>query len=74
MQLKVNTSMEQDPSGEHNSCSASKERTHLLWYVEVDYRVRESPLPIHFLNQMEIAVSRRGVEQRSMVFGLSWRE
>jgi hypothetical protein len=44
--------MEQRPSCEANSFSASQEIAHILWNPEVHYRIHKSPLPVPILGQL----------------------
>jgi hypothetical protein len=44
--------MEQRPSSEANSFSASQEIPHILWNPEVRYRIYKTPLPVPILSQL----------------------
>jgi hypothetical protein len=42
--------MEQSPSWEANSFSASQEISRILWNPDVDYRIHKSSPPVHILS------------------------
>jgi hypothetical protein len=44
--------MEQRPSWEANSFSASQEISRILWNPEVRYRINKSPPPVASLSQL----------------------
>jgi hypothetical protein len=44
--------MEQRPSWEANTFSASQEIPRILWNLHVHYRIRNSPPPVHILSQL----------------------
>jgi hypothetical protein len=50
--FRLTNSMEQRPSWEANSFSASQEIPRILWNQEVHYRIHKSPSPILILSQL----------------------